>query len=113
MDFPADTFDVLICNYMFDLLPEGDFQTVLEEFKRVLRPGGRLVVVNMTKGEHWYNNWGEAIYRINPAWFGGCRGVLLLPSLEAAGFVNTASARRSIRSTKAASAMSPKRWWCP
>lgn len=89
MDFPGDTFDVLICNYMFDLLPEEDFQTVLGEFRRVLRPGGRLVAVSMTKGEHWYNNWGEAIYRINPAWFGGCRGVLLLPSLEAAGFVNT------------------------
>lgn len=89
MDFPGDTFDVLICNYLFDLLPEGDFETVLEEFRRVLRPGGRLVMVGMTKGEHWYNNWGEVIFRISPAWFGGCRAVLLLPSLESAGFVNT------------------------
>jgi ubiquinone/menaquinone biosynthesis C-methylase UbiE len=89
MDFPGDTFDVLIANYLFDMLPEGDFETVLKEFMRALRPGGRSVIISMTIGLHWYNNWGEFIYRINPVWFGGCRGVLLLPYLETAGFVNT------------------------
>lgn len=87
--FHDDNFDVLIANYLFDMLPEGDFETVLKEFRRVLCPGGRLVTASMTKGLHWYNNWGELIYRINPEWFGGCRGVLLLPHFEAAGFVNT------------------------
>jgi ubiquinone/menaquinone biosynthesis C-methylase UbiE len=88
IDFLDNTFDVLIANYMFDMLPEGDFHIVLKEFMRVLRPGGRLVITSMTKGLHWYNNWGELIYRMNPEWFGGCRGVLLLPHLETAGFVN-------------------------
>ncbi len=87
LDFPDNTFDVLINNYMFDLLPQQDFLTVLTEFKRVLRPGGRLAMVNMTKGERWYNGIWERIYRINPALLGGCRGVLLLPQLEACGFV--------------------------
>jgi len=86
LDFPDNSFDVLINNYMFDLLPQQDFPTVLEEFKRVLRPGGRLAMVNMTKGERWYNGIWERIYRINPALLGGCRGVLLLPQLEACGF---------------------------
>jgi len=89
LDFPDDSFDVLINNYMFDLLPQSDFITVLEEFKRVLRPGGRLAMVNMTKGERWYNGIWERIYRINPALLGGCRGVLLLPQLEACGFTQT------------------------
>lgn len=38
--FPDENFDVMINNYMFDLMPEKDFKTVLREFKRVLRPGG-------------------------------------------------------------------------
>ena len=86
LEFPDDSFDVLINNYMFDLLPQQDFLTVLEEFKRVLRSGGRLAMVNMTKGQRWYNGIWERIYRINPALLGGCRGVLLIPHLEACGF---------------------------
>jgi ubiquinone/menaquinone biosynthesis C-methylase UbiE len=89
LDFSDDSFDVLINNYMFDLLPRQDFLAVLQEFKRVLRPGGRLAMVNMTKGEHWYNGVWEFIYRINPALLGGCRGVSLLPQLEACGFRQT------------------------
>jgi ubiquinone/menaquinone biosynthesis C-methylase UbiE len=40
LDFPDDSFDVLINNYMFDLLPQRDFLTVLEGFRRVPCPGG-------------------------------------------------------------------------
>ncbi len=52
----------------------------------MMRPGGRLVIVSMTKGEHWYNGLWETIYRIKPSWLGGCRGVALLPYVRAAGF---------------------------
>jgi ubiquinone/menaquinone biosynthesis C-methylase UbiE len=89
LEFPDDSFDVLINNYMFDLLPQQDFLAVLEEFKRVLRPGGRLAMVNMTPGERWYNGIWERIYRINPALLGGCRGVSLLPVLDECGFSET------------------------
>lgn len=88
LDFPDGSFDLVMNNYMFDLLPEQDFPQVLGEFKRVLKPGGHLVLVNMTKGEHSYQRIYETIYRINPAWLGGCRGVLLTDSLQAAGFTN-------------------------
>ena len=86
LDFSDDGFDVLINNYMFDLLPERDFPHVLGEFKRTLRPGGRLVMVNMTEGERWYNGIWPLIYRVNPALLGGCRGVQVVPHLTAAGF---------------------------
>ncbi len=89
LDFPNDSFDVLLNNYMFDLLPEQDFLTVLDEFKRVLRPGGRLAMVNMTIGENWYNGLWQRIYRINPALLGGCRGVSLLALLQRCGFSHT------------------------
>jgi ubiquinone/menaquinone biosynthesis C-methylase UbiE len=88
LHFENESFDLLINNFMFDLLPESDFSTVLTELKRVLKPGGRLVLANMTKPERWVHGLYEAIYRINPAWMGGCRGVLLLDHLHKAGFVH-------------------------
>ncbi len=88
LEYSDHSFDVVVNNYMFDLLPEDDFSAVLAEFKRVLRPGGRLVMVNMTKPEHFYHSAWELVYRMNPAWIGGCRGVLLKPYMEAAGFVD-------------------------
>jgi len=87
LEYADDSFDLVINNYMFDLLPEEDFSVVLTEFNRVLRPGGRVVMVNMTKPEHWSHSVWELVYRMNPAWIGGCRGVYLKPYLESAGFV--------------------------
>jgi ubiquinone/menaquinone biosynthesis C-methylase UbiE len=86
LDFSDDSFDVVINNYMFDLLPSSDFRTVLDEFRRVLRPGGRLVMVNMTQGERWYNGLWQLIYRVSPALLGGCRGVRVSSYLIALGF---------------------------
>lgn len=89
LDFPKDSFDVLINNYMFDLIPRQDFHVVLREFRRVLRPGGRVAMVNMTMGERWYNGIWEKVYSINPALIGGCRGVSLLEELATCGFSRT------------------------
>ncbi len=46
-----ESFDLIVNGYMLDLLPRDDIPRALAEFKRVLRPGGRLVLSNMTKGE--------------------------------------------------------------
>lgn len=89
LPFPDASFDVVINNYMFDLLPEQDFVKVLGEFKRVLRPGGRLAMINMTHGARWYNGiWGR-LYQVSPALLGGCRSVSLLPALRQCGFRKT------------------------
>jgi demethylmenaquinone methyltransferase / 2-methoxy-6-polyprenyl-1,4-benzoquinol methylase len=42
-------FDILYNSYMFDLIAANQFKPILDEFKRVLKPGGRLVLVNMSK----------------------------------------------------------------
>ena len=89
LSYSDEEFDVVLNNYMFDLLPEQDFPMILGGFFRVLRPGGRLVMANMTKPLHWYNALSELVYRIRPSLLGGCRGVYLLPYLESAGFIDT------------------------
>ncbi len=89
LDYPAASFDLLVNNYMFDLLPESDFQPILQEFHRVLRPGGRLVLLNMAQGERWYNRIWDTIYQIQPSWMGGCRGVALLEYVNNIGFQQT------------------------
>jgi len=89
LPYPDDSFDVVVNHYMFDLLPQRDFVTVLAEFRRVLRPGGRLALVNMTHGKHWYNSIWNLLYRMSPALLGGCRPVSLLPALRQCGFRET------------------------
>lgn len=88
LEYADATFDVIVNNFMFDLLPEEDFATVLAEFKRVLRPGGRLTLANMAHGEHWYNRLWEVVYKVNPAWVGGCRGVALQGLMQTQGFTS-------------------------
>lgn len=88
LPYYENSFDLLINNYMFDLLPETDFEQVLAEFGRVLKPGGRLVLANMAREGHWYNQFWEVVYRFLPGWLGGCRGVSLLPYVQRAGFSN-------------------------
>ncbi len=88
LQYPDETFDLLINNYMFDLLPEEDFGRVLLEFRRVLRHKGRMVITNMTFGQKWYNRiWDRLVY-INPSLLAGCRPVSLKEDILQADFRN-------------------------
>ncbi len=40
----------------------------------------------MTIGVHVYQRFWQTVYRVNPRWLGGCRGVLLTQAVQAAGF---------------------------
>jgi ubiquinone/menaquinone biosynthesis C-methylase UbiE len=86
LPFEDGTFDVLMNQYMFDILPVEDFIPILSEFKRVLKGGGRIVLVNMTKGEKRLNQIYEEIYKLKPPLLAGCRGILAQPFLEEIGF---------------------------
>ena len=86
LDYADESFDLVLNNYMFDLIPERDFITILNEFKRVLKHGGRLILVNMTRGSYLFNAVWDWLYGIRPALLGGCRGVELKPYLEQEGF---------------------------
>ena len=49
LPFGDSTFDIVYNGYMFDLVPLDGFVPILREFERVLKPHGRLVLVNMSK----------------------------------------------------------------
>ena len=87
LPFEAQHFDLALNGYLFDLLPEADFPVVLDELWRVLKPGGRLVLVNMALAERPWERVYEGLYRLNPRWMGGCRGVELAPFVRQQGFV--------------------------
>ncbi len=80
------TFDLLTNGYMFDLMPVEAMPRILAEFRRVLKPGGRLVLVNMTEGERPGSEVYQWIYQRAPALMGGCRGVKVASLLSQAGF---------------------------
>lgn len=86
LPFEDKTFDVLMNQYLFDILPVDYFFPILLEFKRVLKDGGRIVLVNMTKGKNPLNQIYEGIYKLKPPLLAGCRGVFVAPFLEALNF---------------------------
>ena len=81
-----EQFDVLINNYMFDLIPFDQMDAVLAEFKRVLKKEGKLVLVNMTIGERFGSGIYDFLYRLSPRLMGGCRGIRLSEKLKKHGF---------------------------
>jgi ubiquinone/menaquinone biosynthesis C-methylase UbiE len=86
LPFEDATFDIVINQYLLDILPVEDFIPILSEFKRVLREGGRIVLANTTKGEKWVNTIYERLYKLKPPFVAGSRGVLAQPFLEKIGF---------------------------
>ncbi len=85
---PDQSFDLLVNGYMLDLLPREDIPRALAEFKRVLRPGGRLVLSNMTKGERRRDRTWDWLYSKGVVLTANCRGVLAAPALRELGFTD-------------------------
>ncbi len=87
LPFRKGTFDVVFNNFMLDLLPEEGQAKVLEEFKKVLKPRGRVVVATMTFGRSWFSKVWDVIARKAPFLLTGCRPVDMEQMIEDAGFV--------------------------
>lgn len=82
----TESIDLLVNNYLFDLLSFEDMDRVLMEFKRVLKENGKLVLVNMTEGETRGSKLYDFIYTWSPKTMGGCREVRLADKLAQHGF---------------------------
>ena len=88
LPYDNNTFDVVINNYMFDLLPEQDFSKVLLEIKRVLKTKGRVVVTSMTPGRTWYSHIWDWLVKKAPNILEGCRPISLAEDFKYCGFEN-------------------------
>lgn len=90
LPFADRSFDRLFSAYMLDLIPLAEIPAVLAEFRRVLRPGGRLALVSLTEGVDlrsrlFVAGW-KLVYRLDPQRLGGCRPLRLADPLADAGF---------------------------
>jgi len=86
LPYADGVFDLIINEYMFDIFPASEYGYVLNEFRRILKPSGRLVLVNTTEGEKWRDSLFNFLFHIYPTEFSRCRGVLMNSHLERFNF---------------------------
>jgi len=82
LPFGNNTFDLLINQYMLDIMPVVEYGKIMAEFRRVLKSNGRLVLVNTTLPEKKLDRTLEWIFSVYPKSFSQCRGILVRPYLE-------------------------------
>jgi demethylmenaquinone methyltransferase/2-methoxy-6-polyprenyl-1,4-benzoquinol methylase len=90
LPFDPQSFDAAYCGYVLNFLSDGDVARVLGELKRVLRPGGRLVLCGHTPGEKTLTravsgSW-RALHKTAPKLTRNSRPLALLEASRAAGF---------------------------
>ena len=86
LPYPDDSFDIMFNTYMLDLLPEPDFPAVLSEFRRVLKPDGRLVLATFSYGKSGFSHFWYWLAKTFPALLTNCRPVRMGKHVSRAGF---------------------------
>jgi len=86
LPFGDATFDVVVNCYMLDLLSEEDIRVALKEFRRVLKPAARLVLLVMARQNWVIQPLWMRLYSLSPALLGGCRPVPLAEYLASEGW---------------------------
>ncbi len=86
--FGDASLDAVTSSYVLDILPTERIVASLEEFFRVLKPGGRVVLVNVTPGEKRRHMLPELLYRTGLPLTGNCRGIRAEPLLRQVGFTD-------------------------
>lgn len=83
LPFKAASYDVLFNTYMLELVPLTEVPQIFAEFSRVLKPGGRCVVLTCAGG---FDSLWQWAYRHWPYIVGVRRGAELTKPLQQAGF---------------------------
>lgn len=80
------SIDVLMSCFLFDRLPFAWMDTILAEFRRVLKRDGKLIIVNTTEARNPFAMIYALIFRLAPKAVGGHRGICLSEKLLHNGF---------------------------
>ncbi len=87
LNLSENSFDVLISNFMLDLMPEETFDTIVNEFFKVLKQNGNCVISTFSFGTKRVHKFWYWIAKNIPGILTGCRPVTFKGHLEKAGFV--------------------------
>jgi len=95
LPYQNETMDAVFVSFTLEQFDTSGIQKVLHECKRVLCPGGRIVVVSVsqnTKGRSLLGvlRWAHELLPNLP----NCRPILVQPALERAGFNITTALKR-------------------
>lgn len=77
LPFASGTFDLILNSYLLDLLSGSDIRLALKEFRRALKPTGRLVLLVMARQSPLLQGIWMWLYAHLPGLVGGCRPVSL------------------------------------
>ena len=86
LDFEDNSFDILINNFMVDLMPEETFDKIASEFYGILKPGDIAVISVFSLGENRINKFWYWVSKNMPGLLTGCRPVSFKKNLINAGF---------------------------
>jgi len=70
MPFPNESFDAIFCCYLLELLSADDLVLTLGEFRRILRPRGRLTLVLIGQNTASFNAVYKVLGKVAPAFWG-------------------------------------------
>jgi ubiquinone/menaquinone biosynthesis C-methylase UbiE len=70
MPFRKESFDAVVCCYLFELLAQDDIRLTLREINRVLRPGGRFSLVVIGQNANVFNRLYGVCGSLVPAFWG-------------------------------------------
>jgi len=87
LDFNDSSFDTLINNFMVDLMPSDSFDQIAEEFFRVTKPNGKVIISTFSFGKKKINRFWFWVAKKFPNLLTGCRPVSFKENLIKAGFI--------------------------
>ncbi len=86
LKFRDNSFDIIINNFMVDLMPLESFDKIADEFYRMCKPSGIIVVSTFSFGNNKLNRFWYWIAEKIPDLLTGCRPVSFSENLIQAGF---------------------------
>lgn len=86
LDFDSNSFDVVINNFMVDLMPSDTFDKIAEEFFKITKPNGKVIVSTFSYGKKKINKFWFFVAKRFPNVLTGCRPISFKENLTNAGF---------------------------